>query len=118
MPCHRSSANGAPDAVNSDSERRPSSRTRSTTRASRVDVDRMRVPLAEMRTAGVIIALSSSIAGGGFTGSIIRPGGPREARELLSPSHWRRQSSVGGVMAELVHEREIALSAPDGTVYD
>ena len=37
-----------------------SSRTRSTTRASRVEVEKTRVPQAEMSTAGVIIEVSRS----------------------------------------------------------
>src|SRR6185436_11357751 len=39
--------------------RSDSERTRSTTRPSRVEVERIIVPLAEIKTAGVIIAVST-----------------------------------------------------------
>src|SRR2546428_115424 len=71
MPCPRSSANGAPGAGDSDSERRPSSRTRSTTRAGRGDGDRVRGPLAGMRTGHE--TTKSNSEGGAYWGTGLEP---------------------------------------------
>jgi hypothetical protein len=49
-------------SVASSSKRSESARTRSTTRPSRVEVDRMSAPHAEIKTAGVIMAVRTARA--------------------------------------------------------
>src|SRR5882762_7974897 len=56
-----SSKNSAPSVVSPRCRKRSdNSRTRSTTRPSRVEVERIIVPLAEIKTAGVIMAVRTA----------------------------------------------------------
>src|SRR2546425_7775415 len=52
----------SPGVFDMSSRRSESARTRSTTRPSREDVERIMLPQAEINTAGVIIAVSTAVA--------------------------------------------------------
>ncbi|MFO0848573.1 MAG: hypothetical protein U0871_08460 [Gemmataceae bacterium] len=72
--CRSSTSSGVAASSGSLAAWSPSARTRSTTRPSRLEVARLRVPDAEMSTAGVIIAPRTDAAGG--RSNAIGGGGP------------------------------------------
>src|ERR1041385_8071514 len=90
--------------------RSESERTRSTTRPSRVEVERIIVPLAEIKTAGVIIAVntaSDEVKASMF--EKVYSSDCRRGRPTLAPREQAQRDGLG-VISRKVYEPGVLVS--------